>query len=185
MIELIEIEENKMFEDEVGDMPSKNHSLIMGRITGLLFNDERFIVMPELSLDTSQIDLNQFNLKTKDELIPDVCVYLEWPEEPEDELDNDILKMTQMPELVIEILSPKQAINEILLKFKAYFTLGIKSCWLVIPSVPVIKIYSTKGNNIFDIQHDTEVIDEIIGIRLPIQKIFGRITKAKSPCRLI
>ena len=114
-----------------------------------------------------------------------MCVYLEWPEEPEDELDNDILKMTQMPELVIEILSPKQAINEILLKFKAYFTLGIKSCWLVIPSVPVIKIYFTKGNNIFDIQHDTEVIDEIIGIRLPIQKIFGRITKAKSPCRLI
>ncbi|BAP54350.1 hypothetical protein THII_0053 [Thioploca ingrica] len=179
MTELIEIEA-ETFADEVGDMPSKNHSLIMGRITGLLFNDERFIVMPELSLDTSQIDLNQFNLKAKDELIPDVCVYLELPEEPEDELDNDILRMTQMPELVIEILSPKQPINEILLKFKAYFTLGIKSCWLVIPSVKVIKIYSAKGNNIFDIQHDNEVIDEIIGIRLPIQKIFGKIAATRS-----
>jgi hypothetical protein len=66
--------ETETFADEVVDKPSKNHSLIMGRITGLLFNDERLIVMPELSLDTSQIDLNQFNLKAKDELIPDVCV---------------------------------------------------------------------------------------------------------------
>jgi hypothetical protein len=41
-----------MPENEVPDMPSKNHSLTMGRITGLLFNDERLIVMPELCLDT-------------------------------------------------------------------------------------------------------------------------------------
>ncbi len=166
---MIELREN-----EAQDMPSKNHSLTMGRITGLLFNDERFIVMPELSLDTSQIDLSQFNIKAKDGLIPDICIYRELPEEPADELDDDILKMTQMPELVIEILAPKQGINDILLKFKAYFALGIKSCWLVIPSVKVIKMYSAKGNKIFDIQHDTEVTDEVMDIHLPVQKIFGK-----------
>ncbi len=94
--------------------------------------------------------------------------------EPEDELDNDILRMTQMPDLVIEILSPRQAINEILSKFKAYLTLGVKSCWLIIPSVKVIKIYWANENKIFDIQHDTEITDAIIDIRLPIQKIFGK-----------
>jgi len=171
---MTELIEDEMLENEVQDMPSKNHSLTMGRITGLLFNDERLIVMPELSLDTSQIALSQFNLKAKDELIPDICVYRELFDEPEDELDDDILKMTQMPELVIEILSPKQGINDILLKFKAYFALGIKSCWLVIPSVKVIKTYSPKGNKIFDIQHDTEVTDEIMDIHLPVQRIFGK-----------
>lgn len=174
MTELIEIEEELLEKDEIQDMPSRNHSLAVGRITGLLFNDDRLTVMPELSLDASQVDLSQFDIKAKDELIPDVCVYLELPEESEDELDSDILRMTQMPELIIEVLSPKQAINEILSKFKAYFTLGVKSCWLVIPSVKVIKIYSKNGNKIFDIQHDTEVIDEIIDIRLPIQRIFGK-----------
>jgi len=92
-------------------------------------------IMPSRNQDSSQIDLSQFAFKAKDELIPDISVYLELPEESEDELEQDILKMTQMPELVIEVLSPKQAITEILSKFKAYFTLGIKSCWLVIPSV--------------------------------------------------
>jgi Uma2 family endonuclease len=175
MTELIETE-NEVLEDEVRDMPSKNHSFTMGTITGLLFNDERFTVMPELSLDTSPIDLSQFNLKAKEELIPDICVYRELPDEPGDELDNDILRMTQMPELAIEILSPKQGIDDILLKFKAYFALGIKSCWLVIPSVKVIKIYSAQGNKIFDIQHDTQLVDDIMDIRLPIQSIFGKRT---------
>ncbi|RKZ42035.1 MAG: hypothetical protein DRQ49_03210 [Gammaproteobacteria bacterium] len=178
MTELIEIE---TLENEVRDiMPSRNHSLAVGRITGLLFKDERLTVMPKLSLDSSQIDLSQFAFKAKDELIPDISVYLELPEESEDELEQDILKMTQMPELVIEVLSPKQAITEILSKFKAYFTLGIKSCWLVIPSVKVIKIYFQNGNKIFDIQHDTEVIDEIIDIRLPIQRIFFKSMMIKN-----
>ncbi|EDN68764.1 hypothetical protein BGP_0053 [Beggiatoa sp. PS] len=44
-------------------MPSRNHSFLMGRIIGLLFSDDRFTVMPELSLDTSQIDLSQFDIK--------------------------------------------------------------------------------------------------------------------------
>ncbi len=52
MTDLIELE------DEGRAMPSRNHSLTMGRVTGLLFNDERFTVMPELSLDVSQIDLS-------------------------------------------------------------------------------------------------------------------------------
>lgn len=179
MTELME-KEDEILENEILDMPSKNHSFTMGRITGLLFNDERFTVMPELSLDTSPIDLSQFKLKAKDELIPDICVYRELPDDPVDELDNDILKMTQMPELAIEIPSPKQGIEDILLKFKAYFALGIKSCWLVIPSVKVIKIYSAQGNKIFDIQHDTQVFDEIMDIRLPIQSIFAKRTVAQS-----
>jgi len=41
----------------------------------LLFNDKRFKPFIELSLDASQMDLSQFGLKTKDELIPDICVY--------------------------------------------------------------------------------------------------------------
>ena len=77
-----------------------------------------------------------------------------------------------MPVLAIEVLSPNQSINELLRKFDAFFALGIKSCWLVIPSLEVVKIFSQDSQKTFDMQHDTEVIDESIDIRLPLQQIF-------------
>lgn len=48
--------EAKYQDEEKREVPSKNHSLIVGRITGLLFNDERFTIMPELNLETAQIE---------------------------------------------------------------------------------------------------------------------------------
>ncbi|OAD19347.1 hypothetical protein THIOM_005024, partial [Candidatus Thiomargarita nelsonii] len=59
MSEAIELDEYQ----EESEMGSVNHSLAQGKLTGLLINDERFTVMPELSLDVSQRDLNPFGLK--------------------------------------------------------------------------------------------------------------------------
>lgn len=170
MSDLLELDDESP-EDEVEKMPSRNHSLIVGRITGLLFNDNRFTIMPELSLDTSQIELNQFNLKAKDELIPDISIYQEVIDlsEPLDEL-----KMKDMPALAIEVLSPRQGMNDIIAKFQAYFALGIKSCWLVMPAIKSITVYSQPyQHKTFDI-NDSEVIDEMMDIHLSTQKIFGK-----------
>ncbi|OAD21500.1 hypothetical protein THIOM_002725 [Candidatus Thiomargarita nelsonii] len=40
-------------------------------------------------------------------------------------------------------------------KLYAYFDLGVKSSWLVIPYVQLITVYAKPGQN-FDVQHDTE-----------------------------
>ncbi|OAD19261.1 hypothetical protein THIOM_005112 [Candidatus Thiomargarita nelsonii] len=162
------------FEDEESNMGSVNHSLTAGRIAGLLFNDERFEVMPELSLDTSQIDLKRFNLKAKDELVPDICVYTGPPPAPDEDVDDDLLKVSQMPDLAIEVLSPRQSIGELIRKIKAYFSLGVKSCWLAIPSIEAIDVYSQPNQHKTFDMGDTEVIDEVMDIRLPIQKVFGK-----------
>lgn len=173
MSDLIEINEKYPNQPENGEirMPSKNHSLAVGRLSGLLFNDERFTVMPELSLDMNQIDLAQYGLKAKDELVPDICLYSK-----EDNInfsDFDELKVKQIPLLAIEVLSPRQGIGDIIAKFHAYFALGVKSCWLVMPVTKSITIYSQPGQpKTFDI-NDSELIDEVIDIRLPTQKIFG------------
>jgi Uma2 family endonuclease len=169
------IEENR-------EMPSKKHSRAQTNITGLLFNDERFTTFVELSLDATRIDLSQFELKAKDELIPDICAYTEPPSEQEDELEDDEMRVTEIPDLAIEVLSPRQAISDLLFKIKAYFALGVRSCWLVMPSVQVIKVYSLSGTTTiaktFDTQRDTEVVDDVMDIHLPIQKIFN---KKRSP----
>jgi Uma2 family endonuclease len=113
--------------------------------------------------------LSQFGLKAKEELKPDVCIY---PHSIGFSEPTDILKMLEMPLLAIEVVSPKQGIDDILAKFKAYFALGIKSCWLVVPAIKSIATYSQpKDFKAFNM-NDTEIIDDVIDIRLPIQKIF-------------
>ncbi len=139
MSEIIELQND---EYEIRDMPSKKHSTAQTNIIGLLFNDKRFKLFIELSLDASKIDLTQFELKTKDELIPDICVYTK-KKPPKSEskpklLDDDVLKVSTMPDLAIEILSPKQTITELLKKFNAFFELG----WLRENKIPIKLVLS-------------------------------------------
>jgi hypothetical protein len=59
-------------------------------------------------------------------------------------------------------------------KVYAYFEIGVKSCWLVIPSIEAIDVYSQPKQHRTFTMNDTEVIDECIEIHLPIQKIFRK-----------
>ena len=106
--------------------------------------------------EAKYIDLSQFGLRTKEELQPDISLY-----QGHRELSrfDDVLRMTEMPLLVIEILSPQQTLDELLAKFKAYFTLGIKSYWLVTPAIKAITVYSSsKHLKTFSMNY-IEVID--------------------------
>ncbi len=173
MSDTIELED-EIIEDEVRKMGSVNHSIAQTRTSTLLSSDERFEVLVELSLDGSQIDLKRFGLKTKDEIVPDISVYIGSAPIPDEEIEDDILKASQMPDLAIEILSPSQSIGMLVRKIKAYFALGVKSCWLIVPPMKVINIYSKPSQSKTFDMNDTEVVDEVMDIRLPIQKVFSR-----------
>jgi len=158
------------YENDEANMGSLNHSIIQAQITGMLFNDERFTITIEPSIDISQIDLSQFGLKAKEELKPDIALYPHniWLKR------RDVLKISEMPLLAIEVISPKQGIDDILAKFDAYFAMDIQSCWLVTPALESITVYSQPDHfNTFDM-NDTEVIDNTLEIRFPIHKIFRR-----------
>lgn len=117
--------------EDYEDMGSFNHGYIQVRL-GILFDRlGQYTPVNEVSLDVSGVDLSQFELKTKEELKPDVCLY------PKRSLSRpkDILKMKEMPLLAVEILSPKQGTYDILEKFRLYFALGIQSCWLIEPAL--------------------------------------------------
>jgi hypothetical protein len=59
-------------------------------------------------------------------------------------------------------------------KFKAYFALGIKSCWLVLPEIENITVYSllNQGKAFSKLHGDCEVVDEVLELRLPLDKVF-------------
>jgi Uma2 family endonuclease len=80
--------------------------------------------------------------------------------------------MTEMPVVALEVLPPKQGIDDILAKFEAYFALSIKSCWLVAPSLETITVYASMEDYKSYGTHESEVVDEVMDIHLPIHKIF-------------
>jgi len=152
-------------EQEFDDMGSYNHSTVQANLAFLLKRLSKYSVSIELSLDSSSLDPVRF--KVKDELIPDVCIY------PKRDLSIpfDILKMDDMPLLAIEVLSPRQFSSSLLEKFNAYFTLGIKSCWLVDPITHTVHVYS-------NITHwrtfamDEVINDQVLDIQIPVAEIF-------------
>ena len=150
--------------EESCDVGSLNHSAVQANLTYLLKGLGDYSVYTELSLDTSQLDPNLF--RVRDEIKPDVCLY------PKRGLSRpfDILRMTEMPLLAVEILSPKQGAYDILEKFAVYFALGVNSCWLIDPTIAIVAVYSSlEQHTIFSTD---AVVDETTGIHLPIAEIF-------------
>lgn len=172
MREVCELENNAI--DDEDDMGSLNHSIIQANLSGLLkFKcDRNLVVMNELSLDISQYDLTIYELGTKDEIKPDVCAYRARPAIPKGK--NDLIKVSQMPDLVVEILSPRQAVDYLIRKIHAYFELGVSSCWLVMPTLDEIRVFSQpRTYQTYGLHRDTEVVDDVMGIRLPVVSIFS------------
>ncbi|MFZ4661882.1 MAG: Uma2 family endonuclease [Caldilineaceae bacterium] len=148
------------------DMSSYNHSYMQINLGASLKMLGAYTVFSELSLDVTGVDLSQFQVRAKEEIKPDLCLY------PKRSLSRpvDILKMSEMPLLVVEILSPLQGSYEILQKFRLYFALGVKSCWLVDPATEVVVVYA--GMEKHKTFSSGEVVDEVMAIRLPFDQIF-------------
>ncbi len=168
MSDTYEIENNAIDgEDEMGSL---NHSAVQSNLTYLLKCETKCFVATELSLDISQYDLSEYELGSKNELKPDVCAYLKRPVIPKGK--NDLLKVSQMPDLVIEILSPRQSVDYLIRKIKAYFELAVRSCWLVDPSRNLLTLYSSPNQYQTFTQKDINFSDKIMDIQLPIKEIF-------------
>lgn len=153
--------------EAINMMGSHNHSYLQARFAYLFHTLQSYSVYTELSLDIATLDLTQIDLKLKDELKPDVCLYPKRPLKPR----QDILKMSEMPLLVVEILSPRQGVYDIMEKLKVYFAAGVKSCWFVEPFVCSITVfYSMEQAKVFADEH---IIDENLHIQFNLADVFS------------
>lgn len=153
-------------EQEFDDMGSFNHSTVQANLAYLLKRIGKYTVSVELSLDSSSLDKSIFDVT--EELIPDLCVY------PKRQLvkSNDILRMKEMPDIAIEVLSFRQFPSTLIKKFEAYFALGIQSCWLVDPLTQSIHVYTAIDQwRTFGI--DDELVDDRFQIQFPVAEAFG------------
>ncbi len=136
--------------------PSYNHSYLAYRIAKKVDQEEKYNIHIEMTLDIDGIDY-----------IPDIALY---QKQPIDFL-HDKIKSEEPPLLLVEILSPKQAVNDITEKFEVYFQAGVQSCWLVIPPTKTIVLFH-------DIHHPSsystgQLADPTIGVDVSIEDIFA------------
>lgn len=140
------------------EMGSYFHSCIQANLASLLIMSKQFRVLTELSLDIDGIDYE-----------PDLSLYAKTKLGVTH--SRDIIKMTEMPLGVIEVLSPSQNIDMMFDKFEIYFEAGIRSCWLILPSMKTISVYSSLDD--YQVFHTGEVIkDSCLDVSLTVDDLF-------------
>jgi len=136
--------------------PSYHHAYLSSNLIAALHQLKTYSVFSELTL---QIEGKDYT--------PDICLY---PKKQINLTSRDILRMTELPLLAIEVLSPSQGTIEIMDKFAIYFAAGIKSCWLIIPPAQTVVVYaSSEQAKTFS---SGELIDDVMSIQLSLKEIF-------------
>ena len=141
-------------------MPSLNHSIVQARLIGQLYarHDKKFTILSEISLQLPEVK----------PAVPDVAIYpkikVDW--------ESDVIRLTTPPLTAIEILSPKQNLEDILDKFaKIYFAAGVQSAWLIIPPIKYISLYQPNMSYQPTLQGMFQ--DKLTDIEVDINKIFA------------
>jgi Uma2 family endonuclease len=139
-------------------LPGKLHSLVQSNLIFYLNTHcgKKYDILSELSLKL-----------VSGNITPDVCLY------KINTLDftHDEVQVKIPPKLAIEILSPKQNIEDIKSKYRnIYLTAEIKSVWLIIPELKVVAIGMPDG--LFEVVKTDVVKDLYLDIELPITDIF-------------
>jgi Uma2 family endonuclease len=157
MQKMVEISQ---YEQERGKpMPSKLHGHIQSTINILLGVGywDRFSFFSELNLQLNGWDS-----------VPDISIFPKM----QFNYSQDEIRVAEPPLCTIEILSPTQSMQELISKAERYFVHGVKSCWLVIPGVKNIYVFSSPTE--YQIFRDTETLhDPVIDVRLELSKVFS------------
>ena len=140
-------------------MPNLSHGLIQANIVFELKVHYRldYRIASEVSLDTKP-----------DGTTPDVVVYPNAAPIPEPEP----AKRADAPLTCIEIQSPLQGNEEMVANTHSYFQFGVKSCWVVLPSLRAVMVFDRPSHYVFFYEDDT-LRDPATGFALPLASIFA------------
>ena len=138
--------------------PSKLHSYLQSALDGVFRQFPQFSVFANLTITIADTDY-----------IPDICVY---PKLAINFFEPDEIRMTNLPVMAVEIVSPTQTIQEVLDKFPIYFQAGIRSCWLVVPQTKTVAVY-TAPTDAQVVSMTGDVVDSTLNIRVPLDQIFA------------
>lgn len=139
-------------------MPSKLHGFTQSKLNHQLHlqSADRYDVFTELSL-----------LLEDWSSVPDIALF------PRTEIDylHDEVTVEEPPLLVVEIMSPSQGFSELVAKAEKYFEAGVKSCWLAIPNVRNVYVFSSPTDYVIFRDHE-DLRDGVLNILIPLREVF-------------
>jgi Uma2 family endonuclease len=139
-------------------MPSKLHSITQSNLIFQLQQSyrNRYRFFSELSMELGDW-----------ESVPDLAIY------PISIVDfsEDIIQVSEVPLGIVEIISPTQSFNELIFKAGKYFDKGVKTCWIVIPVLKSMYVFSGKQDYEFFKFEDT-LLDRTLDISLSLKEVF-------------
>lgn len=142
-------------------MPSLNHGIVQANLAAEL----------RMRLRNTHTLASELNLEFDGvKFVPDLAVLPKL----ETNLQEDTIWVKTAPLTTIEILSPMQAMEPLLEKAKGYFAVGVKTCWLVIPALGTIAVFTGPTTyRAFTNTNGNKVIDEVLGVEIPLNDIFS------------
>ncbi|MCU0393992.1 MAG: Uma2 family endonuclease [Thermoflexibacter sp.] len=147
-----EIERNK-------PMPNLTHGAIQANLVFELKSLYRklYRIASEVSLDTLPVGST-----------PDVVIY------PPLSLDfiSEPARRSDAPLVTIEIQSPSQSLEQMVDKTDLYFQFGVKSCWIILPSLQAALVFDRPSNYKFFYVYET-LHDPNLNINIPLADIFA------------
>ncbi len=145
------------YQEERGKpMPSLNHGAVQANLICEFARNRDLRVVSELTLDVQG-----------QALTPDLSVYARAPLD----LRHDVSRRSDPPLLVVEILSPQQPSQQVMDKIDAYFAFGVKSCWVVSPTMHSIQILTSDGRE--TVLNSGTATDPIIGLAADLTAVFS------------
>jgi Uma2 family endonuclease len=145
------------YEEERGKpMPSFNHGSSQANLICEFGKDHSFRMVSELTLEINGVPYT-----------PDLSVY---PRAPLN-LRHDVSRSSEPPLLVVEILSPQQGIQPVMDKLEVYFAFGVKSCWVISPSMHSIQIITADGREM--VVNSGMATDPVTGLSADLSVVFS------------
>ena len=145
------------YEEERGKpMPSFNHAAIQMNLGVEFAKNHSFRTVSELTLEIHGRPYT-----------PDLSLYARTPLN----LRRDVSRATEPPLLVVEILSPQQGAQTVMDKVDVYLAFGVKSCWVVSPSMHSIQILTSEGHE--TVLNSGIATDPVTGLTADLAAVFS------------
>jgi len=160
----------QLFNGEAFQMasPSVEHQAILGEVFTQFYN---FLKGKPCRVFTAPLDVRLFPKKDKSDntvVQPDILVVCD-----KNKIDKG--SINGAPDLIIEIASPSNTRNELLLKFQYYLKAGVKEYWVIVPEQKNAQVHLyEKGRYITALYENDERVPVTVlpGLEIALEDLF-------------
>lgn len=149
--------------------PSTKHQRILGRLYAKLFN---FLEGKECEAFSAPYDVQLHRQDIQDDkvVIPDISIICD-----KDGIEDN--KYIGVPTLIMEILSPSNQSNDLVVKLNLYMKYGVKEYWIINPMINTVQTYSLNSDGLYDqidVVKNSGIINSSIfnGFTVDIEELF-------------